>query len=539
MKKILIIENSALTITILKNVFVKNSTLEIFVAKSFFEVENLLEKHNFFVVISNLILPDAPNFEVLKLLAKHKLPTIVFSASIESQLLHSSEYPNIADYVLKDTHGLSYIHRLIETMQYCINKEVLVVDDSTVASQFMKRTLEKFFLKVMLAKDGLEALELIKHNPNISLMIADFHMPKMDGLELLKIVKADKTCMNLPIIMITGKNDNELKIKLYKYGASDLLLKPILEEELSAKLINIFLAMKQVEEISEFNIIVNENVITSSTNSAGKIYAVSKAFCEMSGYSQEELIGQNHNILRHPDMPDSLYEDLWKTIASGNVWRGEVKNKKKDGSHYWVDAIIKPKFSKDGFIEGYHALRHDITDKKRIYELSITDGLTSLYNRRYFNDIADGVLADSLRDNEVFAFALLDVDNFKKYNDTYGHQDGDSVLINIAAALQECFKESKDIVFRLGGEEFGVLINAKNIEDIYTLTESARKSIESLAIEHKLNPPQNVLTASFGVSIVTNETKNKFPLDVIYKEADDALYKSKEAGKNQLTYKII
>ncbi|MDD5400970.1 MAG: diguanylate cyclase [Sulfurimonas sp.] len=540
MKKILIIEASSVFINMLKNMFIKNIGMKVFSAKSLEEASYLIDTHNFFLVISNLVLPDALNLEILKLLAKHKLPTIVFSSRVESNLLNNPEYPNIIDYVIKDfNYGINYLSHLVEAIEYCRGKEVLVVDDSTAVSKNIQQILEKILLKVHVAKDGVNAIELLAKNSYISLIISDYNMPNMNGLELIKTLKSDIKYSKLPILIITGENDNDLKIKLYKYGANDVILKPVLEEELSSKIIHIFLNMKQMEEISEFNKIVDDNVITSSTDTSGKIILVSNAFCEISGYTREELIGKNHNILRHPDMPDLLYVDLWKTITSGKVWRGELKNRKKDGSYYWVDAIIEPKFSKDNHIIGFNALRHNITDKKKIYELSITDGLTSLYNRRHFNDIADSVLENSLRNNKIFAFVLLDVDNFKKYNDNYGHQDGDSVLINLANVLKESFKRSEDTVFRLGGEEFGVLISAKSIDDIYTLVESARKNIESLSIEHKLNPPLNTVTASFGVAIISSSTKDKFILDTVYKQADDALYESKERGRNRITYKQL
>lgn len=540
MKKILIIDSSSVFINILKNMFIKNRGMRVFSAKSLEEASSLIETHNFFLVISSLVLPDALNLEILKLLAKHKLPTIVFSSRIENNLLENPEYPNIIDYVIKDFNsGANYISCLVEVMEYCRGKEVLVVDDSTAVSKKIQLILEKILLKVHVAKDGAGAIKLLAENSHISLIISDYNMPNMNGLELIKTLKSDEKYSKLPILIITSANDNDLKIKLYKYGANDVILKPILEEELSSKIIHIFLNMKQMEEISEFNKIVDDNVITSSTDTKGKILLVSNAFCKISGYTKEELIGKNHNILRHPDMPDSLYVNLWKTITSGKVWRGELKNRKKDGSYYWVDAIIEPKFSKDNHIIGFNALRHDITDKKKIYELSITDGLTSLYNRRHFNDIADFVIEDSLRNNKIFAFAILDVDNFKKYNDNYGHQDGDSVLINLAKVLKDSFKRSEDTVFRLGGEEFGVLISANSIDDIYTLVESARKNIESLSIEHKLNPPLNTITASFGVTIISSNAKDKFTLDTVYKQADEALYESKESGRNRVTYKQL
>jgi len=114
----------------------------------------------------------------------------------------------------------------------------------------------------------------------------------------------------------------------------------------------------------------DQNVIASSTDKQGKITYASKAFCRISGYSELELLGKSHSILRHPDMPAELYKDLWKTIASGQVWHGEIKNRCKDGSYYWVDAILTPETNTYGEITGYSAIRHNITAKIAFENLS-------------------------------------------------------------------------------------------------------------------------------------------------------------------------
>jgi PAS domain S-box-containing protein len=122
------------------------------------------------------------------------------------------------------------------------------------------------------------------------------------------------------------------------------------------------------ETINRLLNIVDKNVILSSTDIKGNIISVSQAFCEISGYSKEELIGKPHNIVRHSDMKSFVYEDLWETIQSGMTWRGEIKNRSKDGSAYWVYANIEPHYNKQGEIVGYDALRHDITAKKELEE---------------------------------------------------------------------------------------------------------------------------------------------------------------------------
>ncbi len=114
------------------------------------------------------------------------------------------------------------------------------------------------------------------------------------------------------------------------------------------------------------NNLIDENIIMSSTDLKGNITSVSQALCAMSGYTKEELIGSQHNILRHPDMPKEAFKELWDTIKSGKTWKGEVKNLKKDGSFYWVFATISPNIDFHGAIVGYSAVRNDITSKKEV-----------------------------------------------------------------------------------------------------------------------------------------------------------------------------
>jgi PAS domain S-box-containing protein len=114
--------------------------------------------------------------------------------------------------------------------------------------------------------------------------------------------------------------------------------------------------------------IVDKHIIMSSTDTNGIILYASEAFCNISGYTKKELLGSNHNIVRHPDMPNSVFENMWKTITNGKVWHGEIKNKKKDGDYYWVDATIEPRFDSHHNIVGYDAIRQDITSKKLVVE---------------------------------------------------------------------------------------------------------------------------------------------------------------------------
>lgn len=534
MEKLLLIDNSIVIINVLKDLFAKKNDYEIFVAKSLEEAKNLMNFHKFFVSISNLVLPDALNGELLSLLKANQIPTIVLTSKIDSETIAKIKKNEVVDYISKESiYELQKAYRLANLLLYIQDMEVLIVDDSATVISQLKNSLENLLLKVNVANSGKSALKELEKNQKISLIITDYHMDEMNGLEFIKKVRKGNVNNTLPILVMTSDNSNNLKVDLYKNGATDFLVKPLLEEELKAKIFDIFSNMKQITDIQKFTEIIDKNVIISSTDANGTITKVSEAFCKISGYTKEELIGQNHKIVRHPSMSTKLYDELWNTITSGKVWRGEIKNVSKNKESYWVYVVIEPIFDKKGNILGFTSIREDITDKKKIYELSITDGLTSLFNRRYFNDSATAYMQNCLRDNAYFGFLILDIDNFKKYNDTYGHQKGDVVLKRVADVIKEVFKREEDLVFRLGGEEFGILISAKKEDDIKLLAEKARKSIESLGIEHINNKPYSVVTASFGLTILKDVNKH---IDEVYSLSDELLYKAKEKGRNQVSY---
>lgn len=287
-----------------------------------------------------------------------------------------------------------------------------------------------------------------------------------------------------------------------------------------------------LDNINHYSSTVDQYVITSSTDLYGNITSVSQAFCDISGYNEAELIGNNHNLVRHPDMPDSLYKDLWQTIKSGKTWNGEVKNRKKNGEFYWVDVHIDPIKNHSGEVTGYIAVRQDITDKKHIESLTITDELTGSYNRRYYNQVLSVEIDRAKRDGQFLCFLMIDADNFKKYNDTYGHQSGDEVLKTIVESMNKTFKRAGDYVFRLGGEEFAVLFRVEQEENARTVSEIARTALYDCNIPHSGNPPHQRVTISMGLMIL--EPSKAYIEDEIYKYADEALYKAKENGRNRV-----
>jgi len=171
---------------------------------------------------------------------------------------------------------------------------------------------------------------------------------------------------------------------------------------------------------------------------------------------------------------------------------------------------------------------------EKLHILSIEDPLTGLYNRRHLNTIFTKEFQTSSRHKYYFGFFILDIDYFKQYNDTYGHQKGDETLCALANTLKTYMRRSDDFVFRLGGEEFcGICIN-EDKSKIEAQLKVLHHAIESMSIEHKSSKVSNVLTVSIGVKIINNYVDNNF--ESLYKEADMFLYKAKESGRNKVLF---
>ncbi|WNL17477.1 cache domain-containing protein [Arcobacter cryaerophilus gv. pseudocryaerophilus] len=279
--------------------------------------------------------------------------------------------------------------------------------------------------------------------------------------------------------------------------------------------------------------IVNQNVIISSTNIQGFITEVSEAFCEISGYKKDELIGKSHNIVRHPNTPTSFYKEMWDTLLSKKEWRGEIKNLAKNGDIYWTYAIITP-ILKNSEIIGFTSIKSDITNKKHIEELSITDELTKIYNRRFFNIKIEEEINRAKRDKKELCLIMLDIDFFKQYNDTYGHQEGDIVIKSVANVLKRKTNRADDFAFRVGGEEFVIITHIEK-DKVLNYANSIKDDIENLKIEHRGNKASKYVTISLGVvcknAIEINSSKE------IYKKADDNLYEAKRSGRNCVVIK--
>jgi len=297
---------------------------------------------------------------------------------------------------------------------------------------------------------------------------------------------------------------------------------------------NISEIKKKDRQLKEYLNLIDENILSSSIDLDGNITFVSKAFCKITGYKENELIGKNHNILNHPDTPIDTIKELWQSITYEKTWKGEIQGLKKDGTSYWTSMTISPIYDHDSKKIGYTAIRQDISDKKLIEEISVKDPLTDIYNRRYFNDIIPKLLNSSKRNNYLLNFIMIDIDHFKQYNDTYGHLMGDKVLVEVTATIKKSLNRADDYCFRLGGEEFGVFFKSSSKENSYIFAETIRSNIENLKIEHSTSTISKFVTISLG--LISKNAKDINDLEELYKQADEYLYKAKNRGRNNVYF---
>ena len=169
-----------------------------------------------------------------------------------------------------------------------------------------------------------------------------------------------------------------------------------------------------------------------------------------------------------------------------------------------------------------------------LHKLSITDQLTGLYNRRYFEDIFNRELQKSKRAKTYFNVILFDIDYFKKLNDTYGHDMGDKALKILASCLKKNIKRGTDYIFRIGGEEFTIIITNENLENLINITKILQREIKKLAIINEHSTVSKYLTISGGVVSLIPSLEDT--IDSIMKKADEKLYEAKEQGRDKFVY---
>ncbi|MDD4978311.1 MAG: EAL domain-containing protein [Gallionella sp.] len=296
---------------------------------------------------------------------------------------------------------------------------------------------------------------------------------------------------------------------------------------------------RALEELQYQKFALDEHAIVMITDVEGTITYVNDRFCRISGCSREESLGHNPRFLNSGLHPKIFFKDLYRTIAQGEVWHGEIRNRNKSGEYYWLDNSIVPFNGFDGKPYQYVSISTDITQRKNsendIEKLAFYDPLTSLPNRRLLMDRLQHSLTSNSRNDKHGAILFIDLDNFKTLNDTKGHGVGDLLLIEVAQRLKKCVRE-EDTVARLGGDEFVLLLDnlsSKHDEAGAHTQLVADKILQHLNQPYALQDIEHHCSPSIGVVLFCDHSANA---DELLQHADSAMYQSKAAGRNTVRF---
>lgn len=268
------------------------------------------------------------------------------------------------------------------------------------------------------------------------------------------------------------------------------------------------------------------------TDAKGSTEYVNDRFCLLSGYSAEQVIGQNPRILKSDDKSSEEYKELWDTITSGLTWTGEFHNRASDGSEYFVRAQISPIRDNKGKIAWFIGLQEDVTEARKLHheleKQATTDPLTGLLNRRkLFYDI-ETEISRAQRYKFQIGLLAIDLDHFKQVNDVWGHAAGDEVLRQVSRLMQYNIRNN-DILGRYGGEEFILALPQTELQQASSFAERLRKKIEA----HEIHYEQTIIKVKVSIGC-TEWYPDEKTMDAMLKRSDVALYQAKENGRNQV-----
>ena len=272
-------------------------------------------------------------------------------------------------------------------------------------------------------------------------------------------------------------------------------------------------------------------VITDASN---RIVSVNDAFSTLTGYAREEVIGQNPRLLQSGRHDRDFYQTMWTSIAERGFWRGDIWDRRKDGSFYPKYLAITAIRDGAGNVVNFSAIFYDITERKRIEDkldhLAHYDGLTGLPNRTLLQDRLEQAIASAERLKQKFALLFIDLDGFKQINDDAGHAAGDAVLQVVAQRLLAVIR-GMDTAARLGGDEFVVVLT--DIGQPENAAQVAQKMIATLAQPCQVAGLSLPVSVSIGVSMYPRDERGAGDL---LRSADAAMYQAKRGGKRQVRF---
>jgi len=347
------------------------------------------------------------------------------------------------------------------------NLHLLYIEDDSTIREITLVSLQEFFKNITIAKDGEEGYSLFQKY-KFDLIITDINMPKLSGMDM--IAKIRKIDPNIPILILSAYTNKNDLIKSVKYHVYEYIIKPFDIKEFKTTIINIIKEIEdkqnekiQIQLLKEYKNIIDKSTIVSKTDPKGIITYVNDAFCKISGYSRDELIGANHNIVRAKDVPKETFRVLWDTIKKRKeTWEGVIKNKTKDNGLYYVKSIIKPILNKEGEIVEYIAIRTPITD--------------IIHPKQQ--------LLDFLKLSDKSIIALIQIEHFDYIQSSLGEDKSKKIEKRFT---QEIFKAQPDKkffkkIYRLEDGRFAFakrIEENESIDDIIKCIKNFKKNINS------------------------------------------------------------
>lgn len=289
------------------------------------------------------------------------------------------------------------------------------------------------------------------------------------------------------------------------------------------------------------------------TDTQGVCQWINSAFERITGYGRGQIVGQRMSILKSGVHDDAFFKDLWATITAGRPWHGEIHNRHRDGHVHVEEQTIAPVTGRAGEITHFIAVKQDISARKameqeltkandalqdqlleievlqkKLRDQAVHDPLTGLFNRRYLNETLDREVSRSRREGRPLAVVLIDVDHFKRINDTHGHRAGDEALTTIADLLRGNTR-AFDTVCRYGGEEFILLLPGASLAAAVERAESLRRLYKTTVAQFNGAKIRTTFSAGVAALPVHGDTG-----EALIRAADDALYRAKAAGRDRV-----
>lgn len=410
-----------------------------------------------------------------------------------------------------------------------IDLKLLLVEDDEILLNRLERILKREVKYLYSFSSPIEALKKIEEiKPD--LVITDIKMPQMNGLEMVDKIRT--VCTNIPIIVASAFSEPKYFQEAIKLKIEKFVIKPIDIDELIStierisekiQLEKMFLEKNRL--LQEYKEIVDKSNHVTKTDKSGKITYVNEKFAELCGYTKEELIGKNHNIVRHPSMPKSFFKRLWKTILDKKIWQGTIKSRDKSGKIFYVETTISPIVDDNGDIIEFISIKNDVTElilnKKLLQNQIVTDILTNIPNRLKLK-------SDIININKP-VLILIDIDNFQEINNLFGFYFGDQVLIYIANTIKDIAEKYNAKYYRISSDEYAILFYEHVEKEVYEeVINKLKKTINEKPFS--FNSINYDIDLSYGVAISNNTEKN-----TIIALAETAMNQSR---KNSSLYEI-